>query len=120
MTWQHWLDDLAPDVRHAVRGLRRSPSLSATVVIAFALGIGANTAMFGIVYGMLLRPLPYPPPSPSPAPTPYSSEASRRLQSFWQRRASSACSATPSRRGAERSRFGCRSAPTAAAPTWRW
>ena len=60
MTWPRWLDDLARDVRHAVRGLRRSPGLSATVVIVLALGIGANTAMFSIVYGMLLQPLPYP------------------------------------------------------------
>ena len=60
MTWRRWLDDLARDVRHAVRGLRRSPGLSATVVIVLALGIGANTAMFSIVYGMLPRPLPHP------------------------------------------------------------
>ena len=60
MTRPHWLDELARDVRLAVRGLRRSPGLSATVAIVLALGIGANTAMFGIVYGMLLRPLPYP------------------------------------------------------------
>ena len=55
-----WLDDLGRDLRHAVRGLRRSPGFAATVVIVLALGIGANTAMFGIVYGMLIRPLPYP------------------------------------------------------------
>ncbi|MCY4078589.1 MAG: ABC transporter permease [Acidobacteria bacterium] len=60
MTWPRWLDDLARDVRHAVRGLRRSPGHAATVVVVLALGIGASTAMFGIVHGMLLRPPPYP------------------------------------------------------------
>ena len=55
-----WLDDLGRDLRHAVRGLWRSPSFAATVALVLALGIGANTAMFGIVYGVLLRPLPYP------------------------------------------------------------
>ena len=55
-----WLDDLGRDVRHAVRSLGGSPGFAATVVLALALGIGANTAMFSVVHGMLIRPLPYP------------------------------------------------------------
>ena len=55
-----WLDDLGRDLRHAVRGLGRSPGFAATVVFVLALGIGANVAMFSVVYGMLIRPLPYP------------------------------------------------------------
>ena len=58
----NWLDDLGRDLRHALRGLKRSPGFAATVAIILGLGIGANTAMFSIVYGVLLRPLPYPDP----------------------------------------------------------
>ncbi len=60
-SWR-WLDDLVRDVRQAVRGLGRSPGFTGTVMLVLALGIGANTAMFSIVYGMLIRPLPYPEP----------------------------------------------------------
>jgi len=57
---RRWLDDLGRDLRHAGRSLRRSPGLAATVALILALGIGANTAVFGVVYSVLLRPLPYP------------------------------------------------------------
>ena len=57
-----WLDDLGRDLRHAARGLGRSPGFAATVVLVLALGIGPTVAMFGIVHGMLIRPLPYPDP----------------------------------------------------------
>ncbi len=55
-----WLDDLGRDLRHAVRSLARTPGFVAAVVLILALGTGVATAMFGIVYGLLIRPLPYP------------------------------------------------------------
>jgi putative ABC transport system permease protein len=51
------------DLRYAFRQLIKAPSFSATAIVALALGIGATTAMFAVIYAFLLRPLPYANPN---------------------------------------------------------
>src|SRR3954454_13968240 len=56
------LDELRDDLRFAVRLARRTPVLTATTLLALAIGIGASSTIFAVVNGMLLKPLPYSDP----------------------------------------------------------
>src|SRR5687767_2531681 len=70
------LGDLGYDVRHATRVLRRNPGYTSATVLTFALGVGLTTAIFSVVYGVLLQPLPYSQPD--------------RLAVIWERNATRA------------------------------
>src|SRR5262245_50058908 len=60
--YTRWIEELVQDIGLAARLLLRSPGFALIVIVTLTLGIGANTAMFSLVNGVILRPLPYPKP----------------------------------------------------------
>jgi putative ABC transport system permease protein len=63
-----WLERLSQDLRYAARGLLKSPVFTGVAVLSLLLGVGASTALFSVVYGVLIAPYPYAKPNEIWAP----------------------------------------------------
>jgi hypothetical protein len=99
----HWLTDFVDDVRYAIRSLRRTPGVTAFVVITIALGIGMTTTPFSMLDALIFRP--YPVPHPGDVVTLVSTSHDNAFDSFsyrardgFSRRAAHECHAVQCRR----------------------
>ncbi|MGH9666193.1 MAG: ABC transporter permease, partial [Bryobacteraceae bacterium] len=78
-----WWDNLRQDFRYALRRLWGSPGFTAAAAVTLALGIGANTAIFGVMDEALLRPLPLPQPDQLVALYNYDQKAARYISTSY-------------------------------------
>lgn len=62
LQWREWLDGGRQDLRYAIRSLRKSPAVTAVIILTLALGIGLCTSIYSVVRGVILDPVPYPDP----------------------------------------------------------
>jgi|SRR5688572_9114807 putative ABC transport system permease protein len=60
MSWQTLLDASLRELRHTSRSLLKRPAFAATIVLTLGLGLGSTVAIFSVVNGVVLKPLPYP------------------------------------------------------------
>ena len=60
--WTMWMEQVVQDVRVAGRGLRKRPTFTAAALVTLTLAVGASTAVFSVIHGVLIRPLPHPQP----------------------------------------------------------
>src|ERR1700691_4643249 len=74
------------DLKYAVRGLKRTPGFAAVALLSLALGIGATTALFSVVYGVLIAPYPYARPQEIWAPAVVGPKETAENPHFYPRR----------------------------------